>query len=119
MLSSVSVTNSEVFSRVFYEEGLDEKWLAKIYKEAGKADIAVFTSTGRMCSSRPDHRLRLEAASRVMEVHGAKFQPEPMKIEVTNTEIQIINEIRSKDYAELVEEARKLGIDNGKPGRIP
>lgn len=123
MPDSVSVTNSTRFSRAFYEAGLDEKWLARIYRDAGQADIAAFTPTGQIVSSKPDHRLRLEAANKVLEVHGAKFQPESKPMQVSVTEIQIINEVRQKDYAELLEEAKRLGItdsdNSSRRKRIP
>lgn len=70
----------------------------------------------------PDYRARMDALKELISIHGFRFVPkQDTKIEVTNTEIQIINEVRSKDYNELVEEAKKLGItDNtSRSGRIP
>lgn len=59
----------------------------------------------------PDYRARMDALKELISIYGIRFVPkQDTKIDVSVTDVQIIQEIRQKDYKELLGEARRLGV---------
>lgn len=107
-----SVSNSDVASETFRREGLDEAWLARIYREAGEAEQVCYNADGVKVDTRPDHRLRLEAANKVAAVHGSVFVAKQDKADVPIQFVQIVNEVQGKSYQELLKEASQYAGTN-------
>jgi hypothetical protein len=86
------------------EMGLGVESIGDVLEKACGANLVSYTKSGTLIARIPDHRVRLEAARLLTEIHGFRHMPE-QKTSITVDQINAVTEIVNYDVRVLQEKA--------------